>query len=238
VTRVKRSPCAIGVGIFIRPVLSIAEGSAVEGVESMPTHQKIDLVEELKDKFSRCTIAVATDYTGLPGTTMTELRQRMREKEIEYMVVKNTLAYLAADSAQRPQIKEIVQGPTALAFGYQDPVEVAKALEEYIRVNRSTLAIRGAVLTNITNGGRTLAPEEVLSLTRLPPRSELVAQLLGQLQLPMATLIGQLQAPISRLLAVMNRPLVSLTILLQRRAEQLTAISSQPSAASDRPSEG
>ena len=182
----------------------------------MPTKKKMDLVEELSEKFTRCTITVATDYTGLNVNTTTELRQKMREKEIEYRVVKNTLTYLAAESANRPQIKQIVQGPTALAFGYKDPVEVAKALEEYIRVNRSTLTIKGAVLD-----GRTLTPAEVLSLSALPPRIDLVAQLLGQLQLPLVTLMGQLQAPIRGLLTVLNGPLASLAILLQQRAEQL-----------------
>ena len=182
----------------------------------MPTKKKMDLVEELREKFTQCTIAVATDYTRLPVNTMTELRQKMRERDVEYKVVKNTLTYLAADAAHRPQIKEIVQGPTALAFGYNDPLEVAKALEEYIRVNRSILTIRGAVLDE-----RTLTSSEVLSLANLPPRNELVAQLLGQIQLPMAMLLGQLQAPLSRLLTVLNGPLASLTILLQQRAEQL-----------------
>ena len=182
----------------------------------MPTKRKMEIVDELREKFTQCTITVATDYTGLPGNTMTDLRQKMRERNIEYRVVKNTLTYLAADSANRPQIKDIVQGPTALAFGYADPVEVAKALEEYIRVNRSPLTIRGAVMD-----GRALTPAEVLVVSNLPPRHDLVAQLLGQMQLPLAAFIGQLQAPMYRLLTVLNGPLASLTILLQQRAEQL-----------------
>ena len=184
----------------------------------MPTKKKMDMVEELRDKFSRCTITVATDYTNLPVNTMTELRQRMREQDIEYRVVKNTLTYLAADSSGRPEIKEIVQGPTALAFGYKEPEVVAKALEEYIRVNRSGLTISGAVLD-----GRKLSREEVVTLSNLPPKSVLVAQLLGQMQSPLASLLGQLQLPMARLLTVLNGPVVSLTMLLQQRAEQLRA---------------
>ena len=182
----------------------------------MPTKKKIDMVEQLRERFSRCTIAVATDHTGLAVNAMTDLRQNMREKDVEYRVVKNTLTYLAADAANRPQIKEIVKGPTALAFGYEEPELVAKALEEYIRVNRSALAIRGAVLD-----GRTLTPAEVLSLSRLPPKGELVAQLLGQVQLPLASLVGHLQAPMQRLLSALNGPLASLTLILQHRMEQL-----------------
>ena len=173
-------------------------------------------MEELKEKFSRCTITVATNYSGLHGNAMTDLRQKMRENGVEYMVVKNTLAYLAADAAGRPQIKEIVQGPTGLAFGYQDPVETAKALEEYIRVNRSTLAITGAVMD-----GRTLATAQVVSLAHLPPRIELVGQVLGQAMAPLTSFLGLLQAPMYGLVTVLNGPLVSLSVLLQQRVEQV-----------------
>ena len=182
----------------------------------MPTQKKMDQVEELRKKFARCTITVATDPTGLSVNAMTDLRRKMREKDIEYRVVKNTLTYLAADAAESPVIKEIVQGPTALAFGYQDPVEVAKTLEEYIRVNRSPLAIRGAVMD-----GRHLTPQQVIFLSRLPPREVLVGQLLGQLQGPLVTLMNQLQSPMYRLLTVLNGPLGSLAMLLQQRVEQL-----------------
>ena len=203
-SRLERFPRADGAGDFyceVRP---------------MPTKRKRELVEELKEKFNRCTIAVSTDYTGLSVNNMTELRQQMREKDIEYRVVKNTLTYRAADSAEKPQMKDIVHGPTALAFGYGDPVDVTKALEEYIRVNRSPLAIRGAVLE-----GRTLSAIEVSYLSTLPPRNVLIAQLLGQMQFPLTSLLGQLQAPLRGLVTVLNGPLVSLSILLQRRVEQL-----------------
>ena len=182
----------------------------------MPTKRKVELVEELRDKIIQCSITIATDFTGLPVNTMTELRQKMRDQNIEYRVVKNTLTYLAADSANTPQMKEVVQGPTALAFGYEDPVKVAKALVEYIRVNRSALAIRGAILD-----GRALTPADVSSLAALPPRDVLVAQLLTQIQSPLNALLGQLRAPMYRLVGVLNGPLGSLTTLLQRRVEQL-----------------
>ena len=172
----------------------------------------------LTDKLARCSIAVATDYTGLTVNTMTDLRHKMRGGDIEYMVVKNNLTYLAAEAAGKPEVKDIVQGPTALALGYGDPVAVAKALEEYIRVNRSQLAIRGAVLEN-----RALSSAEVTRLASLPPKEVLLAQLLGQIQSPLARLAGQLRAPMVGLVTVLNGPLGSLSILLQRRADQLRA---------------
>ena len=163
-------------------------------------------------------IAVATDPTGLNVNAMTDLRLRLREKSVEYRIIKNTLSYLAADQAQRGDIKEIVQGPTGMAFGYDDPVEVAKALTEYIRATRSTLVIRGGALD-----GRVLSGAEITALSNLPPRDQLVAQLLGQVQAPLAGLLGQLQAPLGGLVNVLNGPVAALTMLLQQRAEQLRA---------------
>ena len=182
----------------------------------MPTKKKMDQVEELRDRLERSTIVVATDHTGLSVNLMTDLRRQMRTREVEYRVVKNTLTYLAADAAESPAIREIVQGPTALAFGYGEPQLVAKALEEYIRVNRSLLTIKGAVLE-----GRTLTAAQVNTLATLPPKEQLVAQLLGQVQLPLAQLSGQLRAPLSRLLSSLNGPLAAFTMALQQRAAQL-----------------
>ena len=172
----------------------------------MPTQAKVDQINELKEKLERCSIAIATDYTGVPVNTMTELRQRMRAAGVEFVVIKNTLAYLAADAAGRPQAREVIQGPTAIAFGYDEPADAAKAVSEYARAGRSILSIRGAVMGD----GPAMPPAVVIRLGTLPPKPQLVA-----------ILLGQLQAPIQRLLAALNGPLRNLDILLQARIRQL-----------------
>lgn len=172
----------------------------------MPTQEKIDRVQELKDKLERSTITVTTDYTGITVNEMTDLRSRMRSAGVEFTVVKNTLMYLASEEAQRPNVKEIVQGPTAVALGYDDPLDVAKAVSDYIRTSRSALAIRGAVMGD----GPVMSAADVARLAALPPKPQLVANLLGQLQ-----------SPIQRLLGVLNGPLVNLDRLIQARITQL-----------------
>ena len=172
----------------------------------MPTQEKIDRVQELKDKLERSTITVTTDYTGITVNEMTDLRSRMRSAGVEFTVVKNTLMYLASEEAQRPNVKEIVQGPTAVALGYNDPLDVAKAVSDYIRTSRSALAIRGAVMGD----GPVMSAADVARLAALPPKPQLVANLLGQLQ-----------SPIQRLLGVLNGPLVNLDRLIQARITQL-----------------
>ena len=177
----------------------------------MPTQEKRDRVSVLRDKLERCTIAVTTDYTGISVNEMTDLRRRLRGAGVEFTVVKNTLMDLAAEAAQRPQVKEIVQGPTAIAFGYDDPTDVAKAIYDYMRTSRSTLAVRGAVLGD----GSTLPPSQVNRLATLPAKPQLVA-----------ALMAQLQSPIQRLLGVLNGPLQNLDGLLQARIRQLEAADS------------
>ena len=76
----------------------------------MPTQEKIDRVNFLKEKLERCTIALTANYTGIGVNEMVDLRRRMRAADVEFTVVKNTLMYLAAEAAQRPQLKEIVPG--------------------------------------------------------------------------------------------------------------------------------
>ena len=181
----------------------------------MPTPAKVERVAELKDKLERCSIALTAGYSGIPVNAMTDLRRRMRDAGVEFVVVKNTLVNLAAEDAQVPQFRDIVEGPTAIAFGYDDPVDVARAVNDYIRATLSPLAIRGAVL----GGGATLPPAEVERLAALPGKPQMLANLLGQMQ-----------APIQRLLGVLNGPLQNLDGLLQARIRQLEE-DGQPAAA-------
>ena len=172
----------------------------------MPTEAKIQRVNDLKDKLERSSIAVGVNYTGISVNEMTDLRRGMRAAGVDFTVVKNSLTYLASEAAGRPQVKEIVQGPTVMAFGYDDPQDVARVLSDYIRTTRSTLAIRGAVLGD----GPVLPPADVTRMASLPSKPQMVA-----------TLMGQLQSPLQRLLGVLNGPLRNLDALLQARIQQL-----------------
>ena len=139
----------------------------------MPTQAKMEAVELLKDKFERSSIVITTNYSGLPVSEMTELRRALREANIEYRIIKNSLAYIAADQAGKPAIKDVINGPTGVAFGYEDPLEPARALSGFIRANRSSLAIMGGEMD-----GRQLTRDQVNQLATLPGREELLAQLL------------------------------------------------------------
>jgi large subunit ribosomal protein L10 len=161
---------------------------------SLPTQAKVDEVEEIRKLMADSTVAIAADYTGLPVSAMTELRRTLRQNNVKFRVVKNRLARLAADAAEQPEAKIIIEGPTGLAFGFGDPVEPARALKQYVVANRSALQVRGGVLD-----GRALSADEVDELASLPPKDELVALLLNRVQSPIYGLANVLNAPIAGL---------------------------------------
>ena len=165
----------------------------------MPTEEKVRKVKEIQDWLERCSLAISTDFTGMGVTDMTALRRALREKDVQYTVVKNSLAALAADAADKPLFKDIIDGPTGLAIGYGDPAEPAKALSDHLRSTRAPMKIRGAVM-----GDRALTAQQVELLASLPSRDEMIARLLGQMQAPISGLARVLNGPISGLARVIQ----------------------------------
>ena len=160
----------------------------------MPTPEKEEQVRQIRELIETSTVAIATNNNGLSVADMTELRRVLRENGVRLRVVKNTLAHIAADQAGAPEVKGIVTGPTGIAFGFDDPAAAAKALTEHLASSRIPMTIIGGYLS-----GRALTPEQVDGLAKLPSKEALVAQVLGQLQSPIAGLVGTLQAPLAKL---------------------------------------
>jgi large subunit ribosomal protein L10 len=173
----------------------------------MPTVEKEAAVVELVDRIKRSTIAIATDFSGLGVNQITELRRQLRTAGVEYKVVKNRIAAIAADEAGVLPFKEILEGATGIVFGYGDVASAAKALDDYVKQTRVELKIRNAIMD-----GSVLTSAQVTALAALPPRDQLLAMLLGQML-----------APITGLARVMNGTIGGLAIVLQRRTEQLEA---------------
>lgn len=170
---------------------------------NMLKEKKAQIVSNLAADLSRSTIIIATNYQGLLAKQMADLRNALAKAGIGYHVVKNTLVYRAADQASKPHLKDIVEGPMALAFGYDDAVNTAKVLNQYVKSTGLSLQVKGGLL-----GDRVLLPEELATLANLPPREVLISRLLGQLQAPMGSLHNLLSFPLRGLLTVLqNRAL-------------------------------
>lgn len=173
----------------------------------MPTARKEAEVAELQDSVTRATISIGASYRGLTVADMTALRRRMREAGNEVRVVKNTLLKLAAERAGQPRAAEVAIGPTAIIFGFGDVAATAKAVQEYIRVSRSILAVHAAYMD-----GQVLGAGALGDIASLPSREQLLANFMGGLRTPVATFAGLMAGTIQKFAS-----------LIDARAEQLEA---------------
>jgi len=161
--------------------------------------KKKKVIEELAERLSHCSIAIAVDYRGVTAREVMQLRRLLADQGIEYRVVKNTLARFAAEKAGVQQLGVLLNGPVAIAFCFDDVVKPARVLREYIQSSGSVLQIKGGVL-----GDKLLNAEGVSSLATLPSREVLLARLLGQLQAPLQVLHNMLAAPLQSFISVLN----------------------------------
>lgn len=154
----------------------------------MPKEEKTRLVDELKDKFSRSKSFFLTDFTGLNVEEITGLRKDFRAKKIEYRIAKNTLIKLAAKDLSLSQVEEHLEGPTGIAFGYDDPVTPAKLLyEANKKLSKPKIKIFWVE-------GKFFKGNEIEKLAKLPPKELLYAQIIACLDSPMRNLVGTLDA--------------------------------------------
>lgn len=150
---------------------------------------KKEIVNELHEKFSRAKTAVITGYSGINVEQITELRTKLRKSNVEYRVVKNTLARRAADGTPIEVLKDYFVGPVGIALGYDDPVAPAKILSEFQKV-QAKLELKVGVLD-----GRLLRLSDIKALANLPSLNSLRAKLVGLLQAPASRMVGVLAAP-------------------------------------------
>jgi large subunit ribosomal protein L10 len=159
---------------------------------------KARVIEELAEKL-RGGSAVLVDYQGMDVAQSTQLRARSREAGVEFVVAKNTLTRRAAGEAGVEDLSEYLVGPTALAFS-EDPVASAKLMAEFADQVES-FALKGGLL----EGGRVLDEAEVVALSRLPGREQLLAQVVGGISSPLTGLVNVLNNTVQGLVVALNQ---------------------------------
>lgn len=159
----------------------------------MARPEKEAAVAEVKDRFQRAKVVVLTDYRGLKVAEMTELRRKLREAGVEYKVIKNTLATRAAREADLAELETYLTGPTAMAFGYEDPAVPAKILATFAKEHKN-LQLKAGIFE-----GKALDQNQVKTLADLPSREQLLAMVAGMLQAPMRGLVTVLSGPMRNL---------------------------------------
>ena len=161
--------------------------------------QKVEQVELLIEKLKKAKVAVLTDYRGLKVSQIQELRGKLRGGDVEYRVVKNTLARRAAEAAGYPALQDAIKGPVAIAFGHDDLGVPSRLISEFVRATRLKVEVVGGLVE-----GRVFSSDQIKQLADLPSRETLIAQLMGTLQSPVAQLVGIMQTPLQQLMGVLN----------------------------------
>jgi len=161
--------------------------------------EKAELVTELGDKLKAAKVAVLTRYKGLTVAQTNQLRRELRGAGGECKVTKNTLVKRAIENSAFKNSERWLDGPTALVFGYEDPIAVTKIVAKWAEIDKEKFAIKGGVFE-----GEVLEPTAVVALAKTPSKEVLRAQLLGVLQAPAQKLVRLLAEPGSQFARLLN----------------------------------
>ncbi|MGD8837068.1 MAG: 50S ribosomal protein L10, partial [Desulfobacteraceae bacterium] len=152
----------------------------------------------LNERLGKCSVVILTDYKGLDVEAMTQLRAKLREADVEYQVVKNTMLRLASEGTGAEAIKDSFTGPSAIAMSYEDPVAPAKVLTDFAKDN-DKLEIKIGVMD-----GKVLDISAIKALSDLPSRDQLLATVLSAMNAVPTSLVTALSDVPRRMVNVLQ----------------------------------
>ncbi len=183
--------------------------------------EKQTFVDEFREKVSAAPVLYLTDFAGLDVKSMTVLRQRLKDAGAEYLVVKNRLVKLAVADLDLPDISEALLGPTGVVLGYEGIVEPAKAISDFAKEHDDKPVFKLGILDK-----QLVSAVEIQRLAKLPPREQLLAELAGALEAPMAAFVSALEGKVQEMSG-----------LLEALREKKASEGPEPSAAEAKPPE-
>ena len=151
-----------------------------------PHQSKQSAVKVLQDKISQAKSAVIVDYQGLTVKEKTTLLQKMKSTGGEFLVAKNSLMDIAF--GKKSELKKSFSGMNAILFSYDDPVTALKELMAFHKTTEKLVVKQGVMEDKV------LSEAEVVSLSKLPSKNELIATLISRLQGPAYGLVNVLNA--------------------------------------------
>lgn len=143
--------------------------------------QKQVVVNEIKEKLNGAASAVLVDYRGLTVEQDTELRKNLREAGVDYKVYKNTMMNFAVKDTEFEPLKDYFEGPSAIAFSYDDPTSGPRVLEG-IASKHKALEFKAGVVE-----GKLYDAAGIAKIAKIPPKEELLSKLLGSFNSPIAS---------------------------------------------------
>ena len=166
----------------------------------MANSVKVEMVEELHDMFSRAKSAVVANYQGIDAEGIRALRVHMRNRSVDFRVVKNTLARRAVKDTSLEVLSEDFKGPISILVGFEDAVAPAKALADFAK---SGAAKSPEVICGVVEGKK-VSPGEVQALAELPSREELISQMLSVFQGPTTNFAGVFSSLLRKLVGTLD----------------------------------
>jgi large subunit ribosomal protein L10 len=165
----------------------------------MPTDTKRQAVAELAEMLRSSSAMAVADYRGLKVSEMQSVRRTLRDGGVQLIIAKNRLLKIAADEADRSELKPLLTGPTALATIDGDEVAMAKALAEALRPYSRTVTVRGGLL-----GNRAIDASQLTRLATLPPREVLLGRIVGGMAAPLSGMANVLAGNLRAFANVLN----------------------------------
>ncbi|MBI1911275.1 MAG: 50S ribosomal protein L10 [Deltaproteobacteria bacterium] len=164
----------------------------------MEKSQKVQLVEELQDKFKRANATFIADYKGIKSIKMDELRKTLRDASIEFKVVRNTLAKRAIKGTELEPISPNLKNSTAVIFSFADAAFAAKTLVQFAK-DQPQLKLRMGTL-----GTRAITADDIRGLAELPPREVLLGRMLGSMMSPVSGFVRVIAGVPTKFLYALN----------------------------------
>lgn len=162
---------------------------------SLSKDSKKEILQDLITKLKESKGVVLTDYQGMNAFQISRLRNELKEKRVEFKIVKNTLMEKASEELNVEDLTKDLIGCTAMAFCSDDGVAPARLLKEYFKKNKIDLKIKSGLID-----GRVFCPEKIMEIASLPSKEVLIAQTINGIKSPLYSLVFILQGPLRGLI--------------------------------------
>ena len=142
--------------------------------------QKQVVIDEIKEKFEKAQSAVVIDYMGITVEEADAMRRKLREANVDYTVYKNTLAKRAIQGTDFEPLAEVLEGPSAFAFSYEDATAPARVLNDAIKEFKK-MEFKGGFVE-----GEYYDKDAITQIASIPSRDVLISKFMGSIQSPIA----------------------------------------------------
>lgn len=164
----------------------------------MATAEKKKIVTELGARLSGVKCLYLADFTGLGVAEITDLRRQLSDAEVDFIVVKNTLAKRALEDTPYAALAEHLEGPNAFAFSTEDVVSPAKVLTDFAKAADRPQIKAGAI------EGQVVSIDEIRRIAKLPSRDVLLGEIVGYARAPIAGLVYTLNGLLSQFVRTLD----------------------------------